>query len=257
MAIGLGEMFGFTFRENFDRPYASKSITEFWRRWHISLSTWFKEYVYIPLGGNRKGKLRQYRNIAIVWLLTGFWHGASWNFLIWGVYFGILLIIEKLFVGRLLSKLPAAVGHIYTMFLVCISWLIFYFTDISEGLVCLKAMFGIGVSSFATETVIYDFLRYLPLLLICAVAATPLPRRLFEYLRGRFSAVRFASPVLMAASFFVAVAYMVDSTFSPFLYYIFGVCPIIYSSAYSAQAHFLRSPERGISLTHGFNGDLQ
>ena len=221
MAIGLGRMFGFEFLENFNYPYISKSITEFWRRWHISLSTWFKEYVYIPLGGNRKGKLRQYRNIAIVWLLTGFWHGASWNFLIWGVYFGILLIIEKLFVGRLLSKLPAAVGHIYTMFLVCISWLIFYFTDISEGLVCLKAMFGIGVSSFATETVVYDFLRYLPLLLICAVAATPLPRKLFEYLRGRFSAVRFASPVLMAASFFVAVAYMVDSTFSPFLYYIF------------------------------------
>lgn len=221
MAIGLGRMFGFEFLENFNYPYISKSITEFWRRWHISLSTWFKEYVYIPLGGNRKGKFRQYRNIAIVWLLTGFWHGASWNFLIWGVYFGILLIIEKLFVGRLLSKLPAAVGHIYTMFLVCISWLIFYFTDISEGLVCLKAMFGIGVSSFATETVIYDFLRYLPLLLICAVAATPLPRKLFEYLRGRFSAVRFASPVLMAASFFVAVAYMVDSTFSPFLYYIF------------------------------------
>ena len=221
MAVGVSRMMGIRVMENFQQPFFAQNVADFWRRWHISLSTWFKEYVYIPLGGNRKGKFRQYRNIAIVWLLTGFWHGASWNFLIWGVYFGILLIIEKLFVGRLLSKLPAAVGHIYTMFLVCISWLIFYFTDISEGLVCLKAMFGIGVSSFATETVIYDFLRYLPLLLICAVAATPLPRRLFEYLRGRFSAVRFASPVLMAASFFVAVAYMVDSTFSPFLYYIF------------------------------------
>ena len=221
MAIGLGRMLGFEFLENFNYPYISKSITEFWRRWHISLSTWFREYVYIPLGGNRRGKLRQYRNIAVVWLLTGFWHGASWNFLLWGAYFCGLLIVEKLFLYKWLQKAPAVLAHLYTMFFVCISWLIFYFTDLGEGLTCLKAMFGVGVSSFATPTVVYDLLRYLPLLLICVLAATPLPKRLFDALKNRFVTMRYAQVLLIAGAFLVITAYLVDSTFSPFLYYRF------------------------------------
>ena len=221
MAIGLGRMLGFEFLENFNYPYRSKSITEFWRRWHISLSTWFREYVYIPLGGNRRGKLRQYRNIAVVWLLTGFWHGASWNFLLWGAYFCVLLIVEKLFLYKWLQKAPAVLAHLYTMFFVCISWLIFYFTDLGEGLTCLKAMFGVGVSSFATPTVVYDLLRYLPLLLICVLAATPLPKRLFDALKNRFVTMRYAQVLLIAGAFLVITAYLVDSTFSPFLYYRF------------------------------------
>ena len=221
MAIGLGRMLGFEFLENFNYPSISKSITEFWRRWHISLSTWFREYVYIPLGGNRRGKLRQYRNIAVVWLLTGFWHGASWNFLLWGAYFCVLLIVEKLFLYKWLQKAPAVLAHLYTMFFVCISWLIFYFTDLGEGLTCLKAMFGVGVSSFATPTVVYDLLRYLPLLLICVLAATPLPKRLFDALKNRFVTMRYAQVLLIAGAFLVITAYLVDSTFSPFLYYRF------------------------------------
>lgn len=221
MAIGLGRMLGFEFLENFNYPYISKSITEFWRRWHISLSTWFREYVYIPLGGNRRGKLRQYRNIAVVWLLTGFWHGASWNFLLWGAYFCVLLIVEKLFLYKWLQKAPAVLAHLYTMFFVCISWLIFYFTDLGEGLTCLKAMFGVGVTSFATPTVVYDLLRYLPLLLICVLAATPLPKRLFDALKNRFVTMRYAQVLLIAGAFLVITAYLVDSTFSTFLYYRF------------------------------------
>ncbi|MBQ6183587.1 MAG: MBOAT family protein [Clostridia bacterium] len=221
MAIGLGRMFGFEFLENFNYPYVSRSITEFWRRWHISLSTWFKEYVYIPLGGNRKGKLRQFRNIAVVWLLTGFWHGASWNFLIWGVYFGVLLIIEKVFLLKLLEKLPGAFSRIYALFFIAIGWLIFYHTDLSAGANCLGAMFGIGVERFASSTDLYDLLRYLPILAICGVASTPVPKRLFEKLHEKYAAFRWAVPALMLAVLCVAVAYIVSSTFSPFLYFIF------------------------------------
>ena len=142
MAIGLGRMFGFHFLENFDYPYISKSITEFWRRWHISLSSWFKEYVYIPLGGNRKGFPKQIRNILIVWLLTGFWHGASWNFVAWGLYFGVLLIVEKLFLLRFLKKLPAFFQHVYTMLLVMLGWAIFSFDSLGNGIAYILALFG-------------------------------------------------------------------------------------------------------------------
>ena len=129
MAIGLGKMFGFEFLENFDYPYTSKSVTEFWRRWHISLGTWFRDYIYIPLGGNRKGLPIQIRNIAIVWILTGFWHGASWNYVLWGVFYGVLLMAEKLFLLKWLKKAPAFVGHIYTMFAVLFGWILFAFED--------------------------------------------------------------------------------------------------------------------------------
>lgn len=144
MAIGLGKIFGFDFCENFNYPYISKSVTEFWRRWHISLGTWFRDYVYIPLGGNRGGFPKQIRNIAVVWLLTGFWHGASLNYVLWGVFYGILLIIEKLFLLKWLEKAPKFVGHIYAGLAVLFGWVLFAFEDIGSGAAYLKAMFGGG-----------------------------------------------------------------------------------------------------------------
>ncbi|MEG1743145.1 MAG: MBOAT family O-acyltransferase, partial [Clostridia bacterium] len=220
MAIGLGRMLGFEFVENFNYPYISSSITDFWRRWHISLSTWFKEYVYIPLGGNRKGLLIQYRNIAIVWFLTGFWHGASWNFILWGCYFGVLLIIEKIFLLNALKKLPKFVSHIYSLIFIMIGWLIFYFTDISEGFNCFKAMLGIGVP-FADDTIIYDFLRYLPTFALCAFAATPLPKRIYNAILTKYEKSYCILPVSTGITMFACITYLVASTFSPFLYFIF------------------------------------
>lgn len=220
MAIGLGSMFGFKFLENFNYPYVSRSITEFWRRWHISLSTWFKEYVYIPLGGNRKGLLKQYRNIAVVWLLTGFWHGAAWNFILWGVYFGVILIIEKTFLLRILEKMPRAVGHIYSILLVMFGWLIFSASDLPEIWTYLKMMCGSGVK-FTTTIVSYDCLRLIPMFAVCAVASTPLMKNVYNRILEKFKIAAYLNPVLAGGSLVLCTAYMVDSTFSPFLYYIF------------------------------------
>ncbi len=220
MAIGLGRMFGFRFVENFDYPYISRSITEFWRRWHITLSTWFREYVYIPLGGNRKGKARQYLNLAVVWLLTGLWHGASWNFVLWGVYFLVILVIEKAFLLKALEKLPRVFSHVYALLLIGIGWIIFAFPNLSEGWAIFTGLFGAGTVGFASPVVVYEALRYLPLLVVCFVGATPLPKRIFEKIRQK-PAVTYATPVLCALILLLCTAYLVDSTFSPFLYYIF------------------------------------
>ncbi len=218
MAIGLGRMLGFRFPENFNYPYISKSITEFWRRWHISLSTWFREYVYIPLGGNRRGSARRYLNLAVVWFLTGFWHGANWNFILWGVYYCVILIAEKAFLLRLLERLPAFFRHVYTMLLVTVGFLIFSFTDLSAGISCLGALFGIGVTGFASRVTLYQFLRLVPLLLIASVGATPLPKRLWDKLQARFPRMAVLVPILAAACILLCTAYLVDSTFSPFAY---------------------------------------
>ncbi len=248
MAIGLGRMFGFRFLENFDYPYISKSITEFWRRWHMSLSTWFKEYVYIPLGGNRVGRLKQYRNIAVVWLLTGFWHGANWNYIIWGVFFGVILMIEKGFLLKKLEKLPSVIGHLYALLLIGIGWIIFSHTDIAAGWRCFLALFGVGTEALSSPVIRYEFLHALPLLLIAGIGATPYPKRIWDRLgehdwiscgsitpygeerpitedglvlskRGKVVAV--LTTVGCVFVFVLCVAYMVDSTFSPFLYFIF------------------------------------
>lgn len=218
MAIGLGRMFGFKFPENFNYPYISKSITEFWRRWHISLSTWFREYVYIPLGGNRRGELIRYRNMAVVWLLTGFWHGANWNFLLWGVYYCVILILEKAFLLKALEKMPAVLRHFYTMLIVTVGFLIFSFIDVGAGWACFTALFGIGVTGISSPVALYQVLRTLPLLLIAAVGATPLPRKLFAKLTARFEKTRVLIPILCALALILCTAYMVDSTFSPFAY---------------------------------------
>lgn len=180
MAIGLGRMFGFHFLENFNYPYIATSITEFWRRWHISLSSWFRDYVYIPLGGNRTGALKQYRNIFVVWLLTGFWHGAEWTFVSWGLYFCILLVIEKVGFGKLLKRLPMALQHIYTMFLVVVSWTLFAAEDMGAFFVTLKGMFFAGGLSVINERTIYYLTSYGILFVIALVGATPVPMRFYR-----------------------------------------------------------------------------
>lgn len=221
MAIGLGKMFGFDFLENFQYPYISKSITEFWRRWHMSLGTWFRDYVYIPLGGNRKGLPIQIRNIAIVWLLTGFWHGASWNFVLWGVFYGVLLMAEKLFLLKWLNKAPAVVGHIYTLLTVLLGWVLFAFDDLGKGIAYLGVMFGGG--AFVNSEAIYQLLSYLPLLLICAAASTPLMKKGYEKLCRKCGQglVLTADTVRVAGLMLMSVAYLISGSYNPFLYFRF------------------------------------
>lgn len=220
MAIGLGHMLGFRFLENFNYPFLADSITDFWRRWHISLGTWFRDYVYIPLGGNKGGLVKQLRNIAIVWLLTGFWHGASWNFVLWGVYFGVLLVLEKLFLLKLLKKLPAALRHVYALLLITLSWTLFAFTDISAGFAWLGSMFS-GVL-FDSDSV-YLLLTYGPMLLLCAFAATPIGKRIYDWLNGHLKqgVLTVADCGGMLCVLTAAAAYLVSGSYNPFLYFRF------------------------------------
>lgn len=223
MAIGLGRMFGFEFPENFRYPYMASSITDFWRRWHITLSTWFREYVYIPLGGNRRGRARQYFNLAVVWLLTGLWHGASWNFVLWGLFYLILLVAEKAFLLRLLerNRLTRVLGHIGALLLVGIGWMIFDHTDLGEAFRIIGGLFGIGTAGFAAATVSWQALRLLPLLAVSVAAATPYPTRLWNRLTGRRPALTVLEPVLLVAVLALSVACAVRSNYSPFLYFNF------------------------------------
>lgn len=222
MAIGLGRMFGFHFPENFNYPFISKSITEFWRRWHISLGSWFREYVYIPLGGNRAGAAKQIRNIAVVWLLTGFWHGASWNFVLWGVYFGVFLVIEKFFLAGLLKKLPGWVSHVYTIFLVWVSFVLFAFDDLARVGTYLKSMFLVSEAGFADMGTLYLLKNYLPMLIILALAASGLPKRLAGWWEQRSKSHLLPGKALFTVVvFLLSVAYLVDATYNPFLYFRF------------------------------------
>lgn len=223
MAIGLSKMFGFHILENFEYPYISKSITEFWRRWHISLGTWFREYVYIPLGGNRKGVGRQLFNLAVVWALTGIWHGASWNFLAWGIYYCILLILEKLFLLRWLKKAPAIVGHVYTLFFVMIGWVLFAFDQFSEGFAYIGYLFGAGGIPFLSGAALYALQSNLPMLLLLCVASTPLMKKLYDKAVTKWNAgvLTTAECIGIASIFVLSVAYLVDSSYSPFLYFRF------------------------------------
>lgn len=228
MAIGLGKMFGFTFLENFNYPYESKSITEFWRRWHISLGSWFREYVYIPLGGNRRGIKLQLRNILIVWLLTGLWHGADWNFIAWGAYFAILLVIEKLVLYRKLQQVPKWICHIYTMFFVLIGWVIFAFDDFARGLSYLKVMFGLEGAGFCNEETLYLISSYGVILLVLFVACTSIPKRLTQKLLLFVEGKSFGEILSLAIKniyvivvFILVVAFLVDASYNPFLYFRF------------------------------------
>lgn len=222
MAIGLGKIFGFDFAENFNYPYTSKSITEFWRRWHISLGAWFRDYVYIPLGGNRKGFAVQIRNIAVVWLLTGVWHGASWNFALWGIFYGVLLICEKLFLLKWLEKAPAFVGRIYTMLAVMLGWVLFAFDDLGKGWAFLGAMFGAG-AGFVSSGALYQLLTYLPLLLICIIASTPLAKRVYEKISAKAheGLILTADVVQLLGVSALSLAFLISGSYNPFLYFRF------------------------------------
>ena len=221
MAIGLGRMFGFTFPENFRYPYLSRSVSEFWRRWHITLGDWFREYLYIPLGGNRVSIPRNLFNLAVVWLATGLWHGASWNFLLWGGYFGLLLILEKFVFGKLLQRLPAFFGWLYTALAVLLGWVLFAFEDAGAGLSYLSAMLGGGaggVDAFALRSL----LDGAGLLLLCALGSTPLCAGALRQLKTahpRLHAVLTAA--LLAAGFALCLTYVVDAGYNPFLYFRF------------------------------------
>ncbi len=218
MAIGLGKMMGFTFEKNFDYPYTSKSITEFWRRWHISLGTWFKEYVYIPLGGNRVGKARAHLNILIVWALTGFWHGASFNFLLWGIYYGVLLILEKNFLKGVLNKLPKALQILYTMFFVLIGWVLFATDNLKEAVLYLGAMFGICGKGFYAPSFLYELLSNKVLLIAGALGASSYP---LKFAKKYITPKPMRVLVCVALLILLCVAYLVDSAYNPFLYFRF------------------------------------
>ena len=218
MAIGLGRMFGFEFEQNFNYPYISKSITDFWRRWHISLSTWFKEYVYIPLGGNRAGRGRAHLNILIVWVLTGFWHGASFNFLAWGLYYALLLMLEKDVLAKLLNKLPKAVGTVYTLFFVLIGWVLFASDSLTESIGYLKLMFGFSGAGAVSPMFFYDVLSNMVLLVIAATASLPFGAKIGRRFVQKSPA---AAVIPVAVALILCTAYLVDAGYNPFLYFRF------------------------------------
>ena len=217
MAIGMGNMCGFTFLENFNYPYISKSITEFWRRWHISLSSWFKDYVYIPLGGSRVNILKNIRNILVVWILTGFWHGASWNFIFWGLYYGILLLLEKFVLKKYIDKLPDFVKHIYTIILVFIGWMIFAFDDSKYLFGFIKALTS---NKFVDSAFLYYFKNYFLILVIATVFSLPVYPKVKEKMNNTiFTSLLFIS--IYVILFIITLSYLVSDTYNPFLYFRF------------------------------------
>lgn len=225
MAIGLGKIFGFEFMENFDHPYISRSVTEFWRRWHISLGTWFREYVYIPLGGNRCSRIRQIRNIMAVWMLTGLWHGASWNFVVWGIYYGCLLLIEKMFLKKLIDDAPAIISHVYCMLAVIIGWVLFASRDIESAAAYLGVMSGASGNVLVDNAFIYYLKSNAVMLVISLLFSTGIFREIFEpeeisdKIRTRVS--HSAAVILHAFILFMSTAYLVTETYNPFLYFRF------------------------------------
>ena len=224
MAIGLGRMFGFHFLENFNYPYISKSITEFWRRWHMSLSSWFRDYVYIPLGGNRKETIILVRNIFIVWALTGIWHGANWTFVIWGLMFGIMLIIEKLFLTKHLEKTPSILQRIYVLFTVMISFIIFNANSIGEAWNNIIGLFGANGESLINASTVYYLKSYLVVLVIAIIGSTPLLKNIIEKLKTKTNAnkiINLLEPIAMASILIIVTAYLVDNSYNPFLYFRF------------------------------------
>ena len=223
MAIGLGKLFGFDFLENFNYPFISKSITEFWRRWHMSLGTWFRDYVYIPLGGSRVSLPRHLFNIFLVWMLTGFWHGAAWNFVIWGLYFALLLILEKIWLLEILKK-SHVLNRIYVLTAAAISFVIFDATDMSQAFSYLKAMFGTGGYPLTSAASSYYFRSYFVVLMIALLGATPIPksfcRRIQQWKTGT-AVMLFAEPLALSALLLICTAFLVDGSFNPFLYFRF------------------------------------
>ena len=216
MAIGLGKLFGFTFAENFNYPYISRSITEFWRRWHISLGSWFRDYVYIPLGGNRVPKWRWMINVFIVWFLTGFWHGAAFQFIVWGIFFAILLLVEKLWISEFLEK-HKLFAHLYVMLVVVVGFVIFNSANLVEVFTYIGGMAGVGNVEIITAEAIYYLRSYVILFVIAMVGATPFPKHLAEKVPGKC----FLEPMMLVGLLLVVTAYLVDGSFNPFLYFRF------------------------------------
>ena len=228
MAIGLGRVFGFHFLENFNYPYISKSITEFWRRWHISLGTWFRDYVYIPLGGNRVKKWRLIINILVVWMLTGCWHGAEWNFILWGLYFGIILLIEKFFLLRLFDKIPKTlrniIGHVYTLFLTIIGCVIFNSANISEVGVALSAMFGWQGIGLYNDEVLYYLTSYAVIIALSALLSTPVLKNFGAFISRKEAGnitLSLLKPICYIFILLVCTASLIDGSFNPFIYFRF------------------------------------
>ena len=221
MAIGMGRMFGFHFPENFNYPYISRSITEFWRRWHISLSTWFRDYVYIPLGGNQRGRVRTVFNMLVVWLLTGFWHGAAWNFIIWGFYYFVLLSIEKNVPGKVLDRLPDFVRRLYTLFFVNIGWVIFAYDNTTELTGALKNMFGFGNIPLTSYNTGFYFLSYGMFICIAVFASTPVPKYIGKNITDRIKneSVRgIVEALILSLIFIMSVAFLAGNAYNPFIY---------------------------------------
>ncbi len=223
MAIGLGKIFGFDFLENFNYPYISASITEFWRRWHMSLGTWFRDYVYIPLGGSRVGTFRRFFNIFVVWMLTGMWHGAAWNFIVWGLYFAALLIVEKLWLLDYLKK-SKVLGHIYVLFLVIISFVIFNATDMTQAFSDIGGMFGAGSVPLVSGEALYYLRSYAVTIVLALIGATPIVKRVTTKIieskvGSRVATV--AEPIMLGGLLVIMTAYLVDGSFNPFLYFRF------------------------------------
>lgn len=221
MAIGLGKMMGFNFPENFDYPYLSKSISEFWRRWHMTLGAWFRSYVYIPMGGNRCSTGRMVFNLAVVWILTGIWHGASWNFIIWGSLYGVFIIAEKLFLGKLLEKLPTAVRWLYTMLLVVLGWVLFVTPDLPTAFAYMGTMFG-STGVLADSNALYLLLNYGVMLILGIFASTDAWKIIVEKVTVKApAAVNIITPIAKIAVFILCIAYLADATYNPFLYFNF------------------------------------
>ncbi|MFL9649906.1 MAG: MBOAT family protein [Exiguobacterium chiriqhucha] len=231
MAIGLGRMFGFHFLENFNYPYISRSVSEFWRRWHMSLGSWFRDYVYIPLGGNRQGEWKTYRNLAVVWFLTGIWHGASWTFIAWGVYYGVFIMLERAFLGKWLKAMPSWLSLSFTLFVVIIGWVFFRADDFPYAIAYLQTMFGLHGGPLFDQQALYYLVQYGVVLLIAIIAATPIPRIVVgKFLsqelddtkttatRRIVGLVRVSGVLVL---FFLSISYIVSSTFNPFIYFRF------------------------------------
>ena len=222
MAVGLGKMFGFEFCMNFNYPYIAKSITEFWRRWHISLSSWFRDYVYIPLGGNRVSKSRHIFNLMVVWFLTGLWHGAAWNFVAWGLYYGIILIIEKYILSPVLDKLPSVVRHIYSIVLVVIGWVLFFSPSLGGAARYLGMMLGAGAHGVADRESLYLLTTNLVLWIILIIGSTPLTDVRYQHmLRQKKWNTTLLNGIVYAVLFILCIAYLVTETYNPFLYFRF------------------------------------
>jgi alginate O-acetyltransferase complex protein AlgI len=224
MAIGLGRIFGFHFLENFNYPYISKSITEFWRRWHISLGTWFRDYLYIPLGGNKTTKLKWFRNIFIVWFCTGFWHGADWNFIIWGIGFGIILVVEKLFFIKFLERIPALFCHLYTLLIIIFSFVLFNSSSISDALQYMRGMLGLLNIPVLSKEALYYLNSYKILMILAVLCSTPIPFRIVKKKwkdNKVLSVISNLEPIIYIVLLIVITGFLIDSSFNPFLYFRF------------------------------------